>query len=338
MAFFTEDQMRVMSIRRMVFHIVGPKRESLVLLPEFTPGKFEQFFLDRIKSVNFGHSYIFSPISQTRARLKQILDDERKFLAESEKLAEHFNDHHRSAAAWGAFLVFILDIGGATYFALLKHDDEKVLAYSVKVDEQGQRTVDLDALERTFVQNKNALQKAALIRVDDAGGILSVLDRKNQQQVARYFESFLDAKREFDDADLTLKLVNASRKVIKASEDLVPPEVLRELHKRTHAAAKAGTKFDGENLLDYLSTVMGRKLDEAEPLAQRFQDELKVSRIAGMPVAINPAKISGAVSIRYRTKRGIEIRVPAELSGLIEVNGPTIIIRDVVEKTFDDTK
>jgi hypothetical protein len=338
MAFFTDDELHAMKIKRMIFHLVGPKRESLVILPEVDPGKFEQFFLDRIKTVNFGHRYVFSGVSSTRARLKRILDNDRMFVPETEKLAERFNELHRPAAAWGAFLVFLLSIGEATYFALLKHDDEKVLAYDVKEDEKGRKTVDLEALEKTFVQNKDALQKAALIKVTDDGGALSVLDRKNQQRVADYFEAFLEAKREFDDAELTFRLVNAARKVIRASEDLVPPEVYRELHKKTHEAAKQGAKIDGEHLLDYLSTVIGRKLNDDEPLAQRFQDELKSARIAGMPVAMTPDKVVGAVSVRYRTKKGIEIRVPSEFSDLIDTSGPTIIIKDKLEKIIDDTK
>ncbi len=207
MAFFEEEQLAGMRIDRMVFHLVGPRPSDFVRLEAMDPGRFAAFFIDRIRSVNSGAEYLFSDASATRERLHRIAEDPSLFQEESEKLAEDFQHKHGGGTAAGAFLVFILSAGGSQFFALLKYDDETVLTYDVEEGDDGRKRVTLDALERTFVQNNNALQKSALIRLTDAGGDLTVFDRQNPQKVARYFEGFLDARRVHDDADLTEKLV-----------------------------------------------------------------------------------------------------------------------------------
>ena len=335
-SFFDEAQLIGLKIEHMVFHLVGPKDEDLICLESLDPAGFSEFFLDRIRSVNFGLPYLFSNASATRERLNRIAQDGRLFQEESERLAEDFQRKHGGSAAAGAVLMFMLDVNGAKSFAILKYDDEQVLAYDVKEAADGRKRVSLEALERTFVQNKWALQKSALIRLSENGGELTILDRRNQQKVARYFENFLDAVRVHQDEDLTAKLVDVTRKVIRSNKDLVPPEVFREVTKRTYDAAAAGGKIDVEDQKAFLDSVMGRKLPDDDPLVAKFRSALRSARIDGTPVALTATKVTRPAAVRYKTVNGIQIRVPKDVSQFVQVEDNRIIINDKIETQYDD--
>ncbi len=337
MAFFDDHQLSAMRIERMVFHLVGPRDENLICLEEIDPGQFAAFFLDRIRAVNSGLPYLFSDASATRERLNRINTDPALFQEESERLAEDFQRRHGGSAAAGAFLMFLLDVDGERAFALLKYDDETVLAYEVEEVDGGRKRVNLEELERTFVQNNAALQKSALIRLTEDGGELTVLDRRNQQKVARYFENFLDAVRLHEDAELTEKLVAVTRQVIKDNRNLVPPEVFRELTKRTYDAASAGGSLDVEDQKSFLDTVMGGTLPDDNPLVIKFKSALRRARIEGVPVTLNAAKVSQPTTVRFMTVNRIQIRVPKDVEQFVEVQPDKIIINDRLESQYDDT-
>ncbi len=337
MAFFDEEQCAKLTISRMVFHLVGPdKTKDLILLQELAPGQFAKFFLDRILSVNAGIPYIFSDASSTRTRLARIAADPKSFQLESEKLADDFQQHHGGSAAAGAFLVFEIDAAGDQCFALLKYDDETVLSYAFEEDGEGRKKVNLEALERTFVQNREALQKSALIRLTDGGGELVVLDRRNQQKVARYFETFLGAKRVHEDADVTSTLVKVTRDLFLENKQLVPEQVFREMTKRTYDAAAAGGSIGVDEQKSFLDTVLGQKLPDDHPLVAKYHNALRRARIDGTPVTLDASNVKRPASRRYITRNKIFIRVPTEMIGAVKVEGNQIIINDRLETTYDD--
>lgn len=335
-AFFDDDQAAALSIEHMVFHLVGPRDSDLIRLQAIDPGAFAPFFLDRIRTVNAGASYRFSDASATRERLRRIIEDATQFQEESEKLAEDFQRKHGGGTAAGAFLVFLLKAGEERAFALLKYDDETVLTYDVEEAADGRKRVSLEAMERTFVQNREALQKSALVRLTEEGGDLTVLDRRNQQKVARYFESFLDAVRLHEDDDLTQKLVDVTRDVIKRNRDLVPPQVHRELTRLTYEAASAGGQLASDNQKAFLDTVVGRVLPDDDPLVAKFKSALRRARIDGAPVTLDASRVTQPRTTRYETVNGVQIRVPRGAEQVIDVQQDRIIINDRVRDTYDD--
>lgn len=336
--FFTEDQLADIQIDQMVFHLIGPNDEHFVKLQALNPGRFRDFFVERIRSVNSGLPYQFSNASATRERLRRMAENPDVFQDESEGLAESFQRLHGGSAAPGAFLIFALRAAGEQCFALLKYDDETVLSYEFEEDEHGNRVVSLDSLDRTFVQNRDALQKSALIRLNAEDGELTVLDRQNQQKVARYFEGFLDARRSFDDADLTRRLVDVARKVIKENRDLVPENVLRNVTQRTFEATQGGGVLNAENQLSFLNTVVGRELDADDPLVAKFRGALRRARIEGVPIRLDPAEVRRPAAVKLTTENQIQVRVPTEMRGAVEIEDDCIIIRDRVIEQIDDTE
>ncbi|MFX4486044.1 hypothetical protein ABTA87_21075, partial [Acinetobacter baumannii] len=79
---------------------------------------------------------------------------------ESEKLATAFNEAHGGSTAVGAFLIFSLSCSSGRLFALLKFEDEKVLSYNYDTSRgrSGKPKPTFGEIDRTFVQNRNALQ------------------------------------------------------------------------------------------------------------------------------------------------------------------------------------
>lgn len=335
--FFSDQQAAELQIEQMVFHLVGPEDGDFVRLEALDPGEFSDFFLERILSVNAGIPYEFSDASSTRERLGRIAEDESRFQIESERLAEDFQRQHGGSAAGGAFLVFSLRAQGEQSFALLKYDDETVLSYELEEGDDGRQIVSLDAIEKTFVQNRDALQKSALIRLADEGGELRILDRQNQQKVARYFENFLDCKRCFEDADLTARLVDVTRRVLRANKEIVPPEVLRDMTRRTFNAANAGGEITAENQKSFLDTVYGATLPDDAPIVAKFRSGLRKARIEATPITLNSANVSRPAAVRYKTENNIQVRVPDNMRDSVIVEDNRIVINDPVSETIDDT-
>ncbi len=336
--FFSQNQADAVQIEQMVFHLVGPGENAFVRLEAINPGEFSNFFLERILSVNSGIPYEFSDASATRERLARIAADEELFQNESERLAEDFQRQHGGSAAAGAFLVFALRSLGEQAFALLKYDDETVLSYELQEGQGGRQVVSLDSIERTFVQNRDALQKSALIRLSDDGGELRILDRQNQQRVARYFENFLDCKRCFENAEITAKLVDVTRNVLRANKDIVPQKVLRDMTRRTYAAANAGGNIDAENQKSFLDTVFGATLPDDAPIVAKFRSGLRSARIEATPIALDASSVRPPAAVRYKTENNIQVRVPNNMRDAVILDDDRIIINDPVSETIDDTE
>lgn len=338
MGFFDEQQFDTLRIEQMVFHLVGPKADQFVRLEAIDPGRFANFFLERIGSVNSGTPYEFTDASSTRERLSRIAANPSCFQIETEKLAEDFQREHAGAASAGAFLVFQLKAGAEEFFALLKYDDEMVLTYDMQDIGNGRKRVNLDSVERTFVQNRDALQKSAIVRLTETGGYLRVLDRRNQQKVARYFENFLQAKPVHGDAELTEKLVSVVKKLIRENKDLVSPAVYSENHRRCYQAAVAGGRLDVDDQKRFLEMVVGHPLADENPLVKKFRSALKRERIENAPITLNPERIRQPNMTQYITTNNIRIRVPNDMRRAIEIQDARIIINDKVENTYDDTE
>ena len=336
MAFLNDDELGAYRIEQMVFHLIGPDASHFVPLQAIDPGDLHDFFFGRVRAANAGVPYTFSSASAVRTRLQRIIDDQKTFQAESEGLAEDFQSTHGGAAARGAFLILVLKAGDARLFALLKADDENVVSYQVKDDKSGKHHVNLQALQRTFSENRETLQKSALIRLDTDGGELVVLDRQNQQKVARYFEVFLGARRLHDDANLTATLVKITRKVILENEGLVTPEVRRTVARRTYDAVAAGGSLDTDNQKAFLDTVVGQTLPADHELVRKFKNALRKARIEGVPVALDKAKLKEPNVRHYKTKSGIRVTAPIEFKELVEVLADRIIIYDQPSESYDD--
>lgn len=336
MAFLSETELESLRIEQSVFHIVGPGDEHFQLLAAFDAGPHEVFFLGRVKSVNGGNRYTFLEDAPVRAQLARINRDRSTFQEESEKLATAFNQAHGGSTAVGAFLIFALRCSAGRLFALLKFEDEKVLSYNVVRSRGGKPKPTFGEIERTFVQNRNALQKAALIRLGRDQDEICVVDRQNPQRPAAYFEQFLLAKRLRTEEELTRSIVEITRNVALKHRDTLPADAMKNLAKRLYDASESGGSVDGEASEGWLKSIFG-PLPEDSPIFKDFKSALKRDGLAGESFNLQKGAVPAPKNRRVETANGVKITFPVGLQAStvsIDRDKGLIVIKD--EITVDD--
>jgi hypothetical protein len=339
MTFLTEDELAGLGIEQSVFHIVGPSKEDhFKLLAAFDAADHADFFLGRIRSIHGGNRYRFLADSPVRAQLGRIDANAAAFQDESEKLAIAFNEEHGGGTAIGAFLLFSLSCPTGRLFALLKFEDERVLSYDFNDSAGDKPAPTFDEIKRTFVQNRNALQKAALIRLDNQKDIVFVTDRQNPARPAAYFERFLHVQRLRTEDELTKAAINVARKVIMKHKDALPPDVVKTLSQRLYDASESGAKVDGEKADDFLQSITGPLPDDS-PILKNFQRELHREGMAGESFKLMKGAVQKPRNRRVETKSGVKVIFPSELqNSIIQINEAKgeILIRDQI--TLNDVE
>lgn len=338
MAFLTEQELESLRIDQSVFHIVGPGEEHFQLLAAFDPGRYSPFFLGRVRSVNSGNRYEFLEDSPVRAQLARINRDKSTFQEESEKLATAFNATHGGSTAVGAFLIFSLSCSTGRLFALLKFEDEKVLSYDYDVSRgrSGKPKPTFGEIERTFVQNRNALQKAALIKLRKEGDEICVVDRQNPQRPAAYFEQFLLVRRQRTEEELTKAIIDVTRNIAQKHKDILPQEAMKNLAQRLYDASQSGGSVDGESAENLLKSIFGPLPDDSPAVAD-FKARLKREGMAGESFVLQKNAIPAPRNRRVETASGVKVTFPASLMpSVISVDREKgqIIIKDKI--TLDD--
>lgn len=340
MTFLSDDELSGLGIEQSVFHIVGPsKEEHFKLLAAFDATDHAAFFLGRIRSIHGGNRYRFLADSPVRAQLSRIDARANAFQEESENLAIAFNEEHGGSTAIGAFLVFSLNCPTGRLFALMKFEDEKVLSYNFKAG-VAKPAPTFDEIKQTFVQNRNALQKAALIRLSSDGesDVVYVTDRQNPARPAAYFERFLHVQRLRSEGELTRATMNVARKVVMKHRDKLPPDVVKTLSQRLYDAGESGAELDGERADAFLQTITGPLPDDS-PIRKDFQAELRREGMAGESFKLVKGTVQKPRNRRVETRSGIKVVFPSDLQASIihidEAKGE-ILIRDPI--TLNDVE
>jgi hypothetical protein len=338
MSFLNDTDVASLAIEQSVFHIVGPGDEHFQLLEAFDAGPYASFFLDRVRSVHSGNRYEFLPDSAVRAQLARISKDGMRFQEESEKLATAFNAAHGGSTAVGAFLIFELACQSGRLFALLKFEDEKVLSYDFVKGKSGKPHPTFGAIERTFVQNRNALQKAALVRLGQSADEICLVDRQNPVRPAAYFEQFLLVRRQRTEEQLTETIVNMTRKVAQKHKDKLPPDTMKNLAQRLFDASQSGGSVDGEKVDDWFKSIVG-PLPDHSPVLKDFLAELKREGMDGESFVLQKGAVAAPRNRRVETASGVKVTFPASLqNSVIRVDAEKgeIIIYDKI--TIDDVE
>lgn len=306
MSLIAPEHLDRIEIEKMIFHVVGPDEGSLVLLEEIDPGEHADFFVDRIKAAARGILFDFLDASAVLAALTRITAADDRFADESKSLAELFDQAHGGSASAGVFLMFALRVAGERLFAIIKYDHEAVLSYTIEEDEEDRRRAVIAALEDTFVQSPEALQKAAIIRLNQVGGELSVRDRVQPSKISLYFQTFLGAKRRFEPNMLTSKLSEVAKHTARKHQAELGPAVMGGLNRRVYDAIQAQPGFDPANKEPFLAAIFG-PLGAESPVRKTFDRELKNNRMQDEVFDFDKAAVTQPRKKHMVTEEGIEI-------------------------------
>lgn len=166
MSFLTDEEINALTIKRMIFHVVGGELGLPVLLSEISPPEHVDFFLERIKSALSGNMFRFTELSNTERILRLIRNhadttDDHCFTEQSTFLANDFQSHHHTKnASMGVFFLFELNIlNDEKLFALIKYDNEDVVRYCWMRRETSFRSPDSNASVKVSLKKRKPCRK-----------------------------------------------------------------------------------------------------------------------------------------------------------------------------------
>ncbi|MGU3452413.1 nucleoid-associated protein [Methylobacterium sp. 391_Methyba4] len=290
MGFLQDEEKDALTIRRMIFHVVGKDLAEPVLLPEITPLQEPGFFLARVKLALRGNLFAFRDGAAVEATLRGLTTGG-NFAEGTQALAREFHRLHRTGTSNGVFLVFELATGQDTVFALIKYDHDEVVHYSLgNPGEEGMPH--LERLQKTFVKKTEAMQKIALVRLDPvAGGRIMVRDRSKPTHISEYFETFLDARRVNAPDELSGKLVDALRETFRKHKDTLPENVREGGVNRIYETLRqGGHRYDPEDPEPLFTAVFGRLAEDA-PIRRTLDRMLREHGVSEETFEINPERV-----------------------------------------------
>jgi len=308
MNLLTDEEKESLSIRRMIFHVVGKSLEEPILLEEINPPEHTDFFLERVKSALRGNLFEFKQRSNIERVLRSIAEDKSVFTEQTQELACDFQSRHSGTTSTGVFFVFELGVGEKdTIYALIKYDNEDVVRY-VLDHTDGPQVPKLQRFHESFVRKAEAMQKIALVRLaDDQGGKIVVRDRSKPTHISDYFEGFLQVRRVNSPADMSGKLVEAFKQTFKDHRSSLPPDIQKSGVNRIYETLRQGGHcFDPENYEPLITAIFG-PVDEKSPLRKTLARKLKEHGISEEAFEIDPGNIQKPQRRRLETAEGTQI-------------------------------
>lgn len=341
MPFLTPEELAALHVEDLIFHVVGKTEADLVLMDEVAEGGADvahrNWFLERLRATNGGNVFDFISPSAVRDALLAIEQDPRTFSAQSQLLAQAFQNTHTGATSKGVLLVMRLSCMGRTLHAMMKYDHEEALSFLTA--KSGKRTrAEMQRIFNTFVEKAEAIQKSCIIRLNETGGEMCVRDRSRRRDISDYFRSFLAVRRRHDGAALTQKVVNAAKAAVTSVADELPPGVRENVVQRIYEAVQQTKGFDPEDPIPFLTAIVG-PLPEDSPLPRAFSRELRKERIEEEAFDFVKGAIRRPTRRRITTHEGIQIKYSTEDEGLIETRehgGRTIITINTARITERD--
>lgn len=270
------------SVERIIFHIVGPDLTTPTILTEVEdPSTHSDFFVARLIETSKGTHYTFNPASGVQGQIHQSLVSPHAFVDCSQILAERFQKLYERDGRLipGVLMLLQVKSGDETYAAIIKYDDTKVISYKTTTTTDGKINPILDHILNTFVQDKRALQKSALIKITNDIGQLVCIDRSGKNgDITEKFKDFLDITRKFSHDTLTERLLDALKATAKAHKDIIPQSITSQLTTAAKEAISSIETFNPTHPNILLNALFG-DLHTNELIQQTFEKELKRQKI-----------------------------------------------------------
>jgi len=296
----------------MIFHLVGPDLPKADLLEEFDDLKsFREFFEERLEAALKGVRYEFISLSGTRSALKETLDPKKSgaFVKNSEALAERFQDIAKmdSRISAGALLFFIFRFEDVRRAAILKFDDQKVIRYSTKPGAKGRKLATLTNILHTFVEDKSAMQKSAVLWTGEEEDVLLCTDRAGKSgDITDRFREYLGVKRSHTHSELTLLIQDALVGTGRKCKLELPEEVRTQLLSRTREALKKIKAFDPNDPAPLLNAVFG-PISEDSAIPKEFARALRKKKIQDEPVSFDASAFPATTRRIRETVEGVQV-------------------------------
>lgn len=312
-----------LEIKNFIFHIIAPDDpnsvDGVVPLDEVAlSASQEQFFLDRLREISSGNKYLFLQNSVVLSNFcEQLVAPGEKFVEISRQITADFAGRHKNNMSTGVFVIAEVSVplqngakGKLVY--LVKLDHKKTLNVSYKLVD-GVRKAVMDELPNALTESKSAVQKSALIDVDDQfDWDVLAWDKHGADRTTKlseYFEGFLGVGIHGTAAGLTAAAIRAIRSCVASMlpEDL-PEEFDRTVAKDRALAYLSGTaEFDTDTFVD--SIVRLEDAQQAPALRKKLLDALGEAGVAGQRFAPEVKSLSRAQrKTVYKAVEGVSVQ------------------------------
>lgn len=308
MALLSADEITNLAIGRMVLHEVGPKPEHLRLFNGvIDPGDHREFFRARIADANKGSAHRFLAAgSALRDQLRRVRDEPDALEDVGKSLAREFDRLHRGNARAGAFALFELAEDRSLY-GIIKFDNIRGIEISADAETHAR----LQQLRTTIMESRDALQKAAIIRLTLDGDSLVVRDRL--RRAAAYFPEFLGSERTYTETELTRQLSDALYVTAEEVREDIGPRAFSEIRDRIYRAIQDATVYDPEQET-VLTAVFGAVPDNS-PIRTTFVEQLQQHGLEDEQFTLVKDAVPRPTRGRIRTLEGITLEYGLQLEG-----------------------
>lgn len=308
----TDKMKSSIKIEKFVFHIIIKGEDEPRTLDRVDlEAKQREFFCQRIADSSEGTQFTFREKDMgTALRCKRIISEPGdSFLQESKGLAFDFHEEHKGNVSDGAFIVSYFTINSGDdlipMVAMIKMDHSRVLEYKVQQEADGS-VARMNEILNSFVESKAAVQKCAIVNVDDRfeWDVLA-FEKGKSVGVADYFRVFLKAIETDNASNLTRKAVTTVNTWARKNADQLP-ELPTYYKSRAVQYLEIKDRFDTE---DFLGTVV-KDHDEnrKEALMKSLHEELEESGVAGMRFTPRPGSIPDVhKKNKITTTEGVQI-------------------------------
>ena len=218
------------TIDKLIFHIIITDSVKPTYLDEIDiTEEQKKFFKERLADAAQGRQYIFT---SNNPKIKQLATeiltaDNNRFVEISKEITESFQQNHRGNTNDGVFIISVASINTRKLLFLVKLDHKKVYKYKLNG-----ATALLEEVKNTFIEDKSAIQKVALI--DTNSNVLwdvLVFDRSKIGSITEYFAKFLSVLPRETESDLTRKHQSAARTWASQNKTLIDPNQEPSMYK-----------------------------------------------------------------------------------------------------------
>lgn len=215
-------------IEKLIFHIIIANDVSPKYLDEIEiTDEQKKFFKERLSEAAQGRQYKFNTTSGEPIIMKLCKEivsaNNERFLEISKEITESFHKTHNGNTNDGVFVISIASIHKKKLVFLIKIDHKKVYKYKL-VGEKEKKAL-LEEVKNTFIEDKSAIQKVALIDTDTktAWDVL-VFDRSKAGGITEYFAKFLSVIPRETESDLTRKFQSLAREWASSNRGIIDPD------------------------------------------------------------------------------------------------------------------
>lgn len=306
----TQSEKDSIKIKEFIFHIIIESELNPIFLDqvELTPEQLE-FFKKRFIDAAEGTQFIFKDrtTSEIFKNCKSIVEDsDKNFHDQSKFLTASFKNHHRKSMSDGVFITALVTIKDECDIVfLLKLDNKKVYEYK----RTGNMAI-LEEIKNTFVEDKKAIQKIAIIDISDyyKWDVLAY-DRNpsHGKPIGDFFADFLAVQPRETPSVLTEKTISAIRNwSIMNKLELDPNQETSSYKTRCLEYLKNNNKVNFKDLVD--TVILDDDHSRKRKLKRSLKTLLEEKGLYGQSFKPNAGSLNKAQSKNVRkTAEGIKI-------------------------------